>query len=141
MTSSMPDGNWLSAMFVRNDRTMPSEDPRTRLRQQLRVAVRERDHIAVSALRDAIAALDNAEAVQPVDDGTNVSSQYVAGGVVGLGAAEAERRVLDADSQRAILSAEIESRLAAASTYEEHGLRRRAMELRRSTEVLLAGLE
>jgi uncharacterized protein len=126
----MAGGNWLSARLVRNDRTMPSEDLRTRLRQQLRVAVRERDRIAVSALRDAIAALDNLEAVQPVDDGTNVSSQYVAGGVVGLGAAEAERRVLDPESQRAILSAEVESRLAAASTYEGHGVRRRATECR-----------
>jgi hypothetical protein len=47
----------------------------------------------------------------------------VAGGVVGLGAAEAERRVLDVESQHAIVRAEIDSRLRAARTYEEHGSR------------------
>jgi uncharacterized protein YqeY len=120
---------------------MPSEDLRTRLRQQLRVAVREHDRIAVDALRDAIAALDNAEAVEPVDDTSNVTSQYVAGGVVGLGAAEAERRVLDGESQRAIVRAEVESRLAAATTYDEHGQSSRAADLRLSAEVLLALLE
>jgi hypothetical protein len=65
----------------------------------------------------------------------------VAGGVVGLGAAEAERRVLDAESQRAIVEAEVESRLAAAATYEQHGQSSRAADLRVSADVLLAVLE
>jgi alkanesulfonate monooxygenase SsuD/methylene tetrahydromethanopterin reductase-like flavin-dependent oxidoreductase (luciferase family) len=41
------------------------DDLRPRLRRQLKAAVRDRDRIAVSALRDGIAALDNAEAVEP----------------------------------------------------------------------------
>jgi hypothetical protein len=41
------------------------DDLRAHLRRQLRAAVRDRDRIAVGALRDAIAALDNAEAVEP----------------------------------------------------------------------------
>jgi uncharacterized protein YqeY len=120
---------------------MPSDDLRKRLRQELNDAVRKRDPIAVGALRDAIAALDNAEAVEPLDDATNKSSQYVAGGAVGLGAAEADRRVLDVESQRAIVQGEVESRLAAAATYEQHGRSSRAAELRLSADVLLAVLE
>ena len=116
------------------------DDLRAHLRRQLHAAVRSRDHIAVGALRDAIAALDNAEAVEPGETGTTVS-EFVAGGAVGLGAAEAERRVLDAEAQRAIVKAEVESRLAAAVTYKEHGQSSRAADLRVSADVLLAALE
>ena len=120
---------------------MPPKDLRIRVREQLRAAVRERDRIAVAALRDAIAALDNAEAVEPGEEQSAASSEYVAGGVVGLGAAEAERRVLDPEAQRAIVHAEIEARLAAATTYEQHGHSSRATHLRVSAEVLLAVLD
>ena len=78
----------------------------------------------VAALREAIAALDNAEAIPPDGDLKAEAGEYVAGGVVGLGAAEAERRILDAEEQRAIVRAVIEMRLAAASTYDEHGQER-----------------
>jgi hypothetical protein len=110
------------------------------LRQALSRAVRERDRIAIGALRDAIAALDNAEAVEPDQDAVVQPSEYVAGGVVGLGAAEAQRGVLDTESQRAIVRAEIEARLGAAATYEQHGQTERAGELRSGADVLLAVL-
>jgi uncharacterized protein len=57
---------------------MRSGDLRIRLREQLRAAVRERDRIAVAALRDAIAALDNAEAVEPGEVQSAASSEYLA---------------------------------------------------------------
>jgi uncharacterized protein len=117
------------------------DDLRSRLRRQLSTAVRDRDRIAVNALRDAIAALDNAEAVEPGQDVPAQVSEHVAGGVVGLGAAEVERRILDPESQRSILSAEIEARLADATTYEEHGQRARAAALRLGADALLAVLE
>jgi uncharacterized protein len=120
---------------------MQSGDLRTRLRDQLGAAVRDRDRLAVAALRDAIAALDNAEAVEPGAELWAASSDYVAGGVVGLGAGEAERRALDPEAQRAIVHAEIEGRLAAATTYEQHGHSSRAADLRLSAEVLLAVLD
>lgn len=44
------------------------DDLRAGLRQQLSVALRDRDRIAVAALREAIAALDNAEAIPPDGD-------------------------------------------------------------------------
>lgn len=117
------------------------DDLRPRLRRQLKAAVRNRDRIAVSALRDGIAALDNAEAVEPGQDVPTQGSEYVAGGLVGLGAAEVERRILDPESQRSIVRAEIEARLAAATTYEEHGQGARAAELRLGADALLAVLE
>ena len=116
-------------------------DLRPPLRQQLKAAMRDRDRIAVSALRDAIAALDNAEAVEPGQDVPAQVSEHVAGGVVGLGAAELERRILDPASQRSIVRAEIEARLAAATTYDEHGQSARAAELRLGADALLAVLE
>jgi uncharacterized protein len=117
------------------------DDLRPRLRRRLSAAVRNRDRIAVSALRDAIAALDNAEAVEAGQDDPTQVSEHVAGGVVGLGAAEVERRILDPESQRSIVRAEIEARLAAATTYEEHGQSARADELRLGADALLAVLE
>jgi uncharacterized protein len=111
------------------------------LRRHLSTAVREHDRPATSALRSAMAALDNAEAVQLSEGFQPEASQHVAGGVAGLGAAEMERRVLDAESQRAIVRAEIESRLTAATTYEQHGQSARAAELRLGADVLLAVLD
>src|SRR5215203_1574643 len=109
---------------------MESDDLRTPLRRQFSAAVREHDRPAVSALRSALAALDNAEAVPPGEDFELEVSQNVAGGVVGVGAAEVERGVLDVESQRALVRAEIDSNLTAATTYEQHGQRTRASELR-----------
>ena len=85
---------------------MESDDLRTRLRQRLSSALRDQDRPAVSALRSALAALDNAEAVQPAAGLRPEASEYIAGGVAGLGAAEVERRVLDAESQGRIVKAE-----------------------------------
>jgi uncharacterized protein len=119
---------------------MKSDDLRTHLRRHLSTALREHDRPAVSALRSALAALDNAEAVQPSEGSKPEVSQHVAGGVAGLGAAEVERRVLDVESQRAIVKAEVDSRLTAATTYEQHGQSARAAELRLGADVLLAVL-
>ena len=119
---------------------MESDDLRTHLRRQLSAAVREDDRPAVSALRSALAALDNAEAVRPGEDFQPEVSQHVAGGVAGVGAAEVERRVLDVESQRALVRAEIESSLTAAMTYQQHGQRTRAAELRMGADVLAAAL-
>ena len=116
------------------------DDLRPQLRRRLGAAVRDRDRIAVAALREAIAALDNAEAILPDGDLQAGASEYAAGGVVGLGAADAERRILDAGEQRAIVRAVIEMRLTAASTYDEDGQGARASELRSGAEILIATL-
>ena len=119
---------------------MESDDLRTPLRRQLSAAVREHHRPAVSALRSALAALDKAEAVRPGEDFQPEVSQHIAGGVAGVGAADVERRVLDVESQRALVRAEIESSLTAAMTYQQHGQRTRAAELRMGADVLAAVL-
>jgi len=121
--------------------TQDDGDLREQLRRRLGQAMRDRDRVAKAALRDAIAALDNAEAVDQGEDVTSAASEYVAGGVVGLGAAEAERRVLDLESQRAVLRADMEARLGAAATYEHHGHGARGARLRVEADVLRAVLE
>ena len=90
------------------------DDVRPLLRRHLNAAVRDRDRVALAALREAIAALDNAEVIPPDGDLKAEPGEHVAGGVVGLG-------ILDAETQRAIVRAEIETRLAAAVTYDDHG--------------------
>jgi uncharacterized protein len=87
---------------------MESDDLRTHLRRRLSSALRDQDRPAVSALRSALAALDNAEALRPAEEFRSEASEHFAGGVAGLGAAEVERRVLNAESQRGIVKAEIE---------------------------------
>ena len=126
-------------LIFREHLLMQSDDDlRSHLRRHLGTAVRDRDRIAVAALRGAIAALDNAQAIPPDRDLKTEAGKYVAGGVVGLGAAEAERRILNAGEQRAIVRAVIEMRLAAASTYDEHGQSARAGDLRSGAEILIA---
>jgi uncharacterized protein len=119
---------------------MESDDLRTHLRRRLSSALRDQDRPAVSVLRSALAALDDAEAVQPAEGLRPEASEHFAGGVAGLGAAEVERRVLTAESQRGIVEAEIEARLAAAATYEQHGQNARGAELRSGAAVLRAVL-
>ena len=120
---------------------MRYDDLRARLRRHLSEAMRDRDPVATAVLRGSIAALDNAEAVDPGDEMTSQVSEHVAGGVVGVGAAEVERRLLDAETQLAIVRAEVEGRLAAATMYEQRGQNTRGGRLRLETEVLLAVLE
>jgi hypothetical protein len=119
---------------------MESDDLRTHMRRRLSSALRDQDRPAVSALRSALAALDNAEAVQPEEGFQPEASEHFAGGVAGLGAAEVGRRVLDAETQRRIVKAEIEARVTAAATYEQHGQNTRGAELRSGADVLLAVL-
>ena len=84
-----------------------------RLRSALRIALRERNAVAMSALRSTLAALANATAVQSVPLAPG-ADEHVAGSVAGLGAAEVPRRELTEDEAAAIVRAEIAERTAAA---------------------------
>jgi uncharacterized protein len=88
----------------------------TSLRRALPTALKARDQVAVAALRSAVAAIDNAQAVE----GPSVPSSGgpIAGAVTGLGAGEAPRRELSEDDIVAIVRAEVADRLAAAADYE-----------------------
>jgi hypothetical protein len=73
----------------------PPEEIMTRLRRALGVALKAREAGSVSALRSAMSAIGNAEAVDSAGtrpDGS--SSPHFAGTVAGLGAGEAQRRRL-----------------------------------------------
>jgi uncharacterized protein len=146
------------------------DDLRDRLRRALPPAMKARDRPAVTALRSALAAIDNAGAVDPAhapppdqdppdrdpadrgpaDRGPAVASSVArsqasaeptfAGTVAGVGATEVERRSLSQTRMEAIVRAEIADRETAATGYERAGQRDRAERLRAEAEVLLAHL-
>ena len=120
-----------------------TEEMQQRLRAALRSAMKAKDTVAMSALRSALAAIANAEAVSPVPPAGRtayppVGSSHVAGSVAGAGAAEARRRVLTAGEVAAIIAAEVADRRAAAIGYEDSGNAGRATRLRREAEVIEA---
>lgn len=110
---------------------------RTALREALLRARKFGDHTRVSALRSALAAIDNAET--PADASVDTpASATIAGGVAGLGAAEVARRELTDAQIRALLVAEIDERLDAAEAFSAGGHTDRADVLRAEAAVIAA---
>jgi uncharacterized protein len=102
---------------------------RQRLRDELLSARKSRDTVRVSAVRSALSAIDNAE----TPDGARVdakSSGTIAGGVVGLGAAEVARRELSDAQIRELVHAEIDERLTATRDFTAGDHPERAATLR-----------
>ena len=114
---------------------------RDRLHRALRDAMRAWDSVAASALRPALAALDNAGAVPPDPAPAAASGPHFAGAVAGLGAGEVPRRGLAAGEAERIVRAEIAEREAAASGYERAGHADRTGRLRRDAAVLTSALD
>jgi uncharacterized protein len=116
-------------------------DVQARLRRALAEAIRARDTIAVSALRSALGAIGNAEAVE---SGTAApagsASPNIAGAVSGLGAAEVPRRSLSSAQIEQIVRVEATEREEAARDYVRAGQADRADRLRREAQLLLAVL-
>jgi uncharacterized protein YqeY len=111
---------------------------RATLRADLTAALKSRDRVAVAALRSALAAIENAEAL-PVHHGSNggpVVAEHVAGAALGVGAAEAERRHLTDADLRSIVEREVRERSVAAQEYERSGRGDVAERLRAEAEVL-----
>jgi hypothetical protein len=73
----------------------PGPDIQARLRDALTDALRGRDRVAVAALRSALSAIANAEAISPPSPTAGAGGSYVAGGVAGLGAAESQPATAD----------------------------------------------
>jgi uncharacterized protein YqeY len=112
-----------------------------RLRLALRAALAARDMVAVSALRSALAAIGNAEAIDPGPVGAaGAGNPYVAGAVAGLGGGEARRRSLSAAEIDQVLRAEISERETAAHEYEHLGRADQARRLRSEARVLLSAM-
>ena len=117
-----------------------AQELRARLRTDLVAAMRARDTGVVAALRTAIAAIDNAEAVE-VDAGMDdVTSEHVAGAESGVGSTEAARRVLSLDDLQAVLRAQVGERLTEAERYASYDRAEDAERLRREAEALGAYL-
>ncbi|MEU4671120.1 hypothetical protein AB0F91_24845 [Amycolatopsis sp. NPDC023774] len=109
---------------------------RASLRAGLNSALKNRDRVATTALRSALAAIDNAEAV-PVDQpSTTTGTEHVVGAALGVGAAEAERRVLTEADVRAIVENEVLERTTAADEYERLDRTEAAERLRAEADVL-----
>ncbi|MGJ6980882.1 hypothetical protein ACSDQ9_10205 [Aestuariimicrobium soli] len=110
------------------------------VRDDLQVALTEamkaQDSTAVGALRSALAAIANAEAV-PI---TIVPAAGAIEAAVGLGAAEAERLLLTDDEQREVVEFEINERLSAITDYETHGRSDASEKLKHEVATLQAVL-
>jgi uncharacterized protein YqeY len=89
-----------------------------RLRHDLTAAIKARDRTTTRALRSALAAIENAEVTEVIGDPGVTGSEYIAGSASGLGAAEAERRVLSDSDVHALMQAQVDERLLAAEEYE-----------------------
>jgi uncharacterized protein YqeY len=110
---------------------------RDRLRDGLPAAIKGRDAVAVAALRSALAAIDNAEAVAPPPGLTaEATHARLAGTVAGMGAAEAERRALSEAQVEEIVQGEVDERRTAADAYERAGRPDQAGRLRAEADVL-----
>ncbi|MBM7786113.1 GatB/YqeY domain-containing protein [Tenggerimyces flavus] len=109
---------------------------RTTMRADLTVAVKARDKPAIAALRSALAAIENAEAVPVDESSTNLTGTAQVVGATAFGAAEAERRELTEDEVAAIVANEVSERTNAADEYVRLGRDDQAERLRAEAEVL-----
>jgi uncharacterized protein YqeY len=106
--------------------------------------MKARDTVVVSAMRSAIAAIDNAEAadlgdapaVDPASHLAVAPGHSIAGGVAGLGTGEVARRELSVAAIELILQGEIADRHAAAGAYRASGRDEQALVLEGESAAL-----
>jgi len=121
-----------------------ADDPRAlraALRAGLTTALKARDTDAVSALRTAIAAIDNAQAVPATAPSPATASAHVAGATSGAGSAEAPRRQLGCGEPHDILRAQIAEHSREADQYQRLGRAEAAERLRRQARTRNAYLQ
>ena len=129
------------------ERPEATEDIRVRMRRGLVDAMKARDQQAVAALRSMLARIDNAEAVDAdavdadgLDDEPALYSgeghPAVAGRVLGVGAADVDRRVLTPEEMAAIVRDDVEEREIAAEVLVRVGRPDQAERLRAQAKLL-----
>ncbi|HXB49322.1 MAG TPA: hypothetical protein VNW50_16290 [Streptosporangiaceae bacterium] len=116
-----------------------------RLRAALTAALGSGDRAAVAAVRSALTAVGNAEAVDPAAqrgpaDLVIAPSEHFAGAQAGLGAGDVPRKRLTAADVTQIVQDEIAERQSAAADYDRLGHGSQAERLRREADVLAAVL-
>jgi uncharacterized protein YqeY len=109
---------------------------RDRLRAAVAGAMKSRDRRTTSALRSALAAIDNAQAVEI----RGVRAGAIEMSLMGPGAAEVTRRELTEAGVAAIVRGEVEERRAAAVAYEAAGREDKAADLAAEADALAAHL-
>jgi uncharacterized protein YqeY len=113
---------------------------RQRLRESLKAALSARDGITVTALRSAMSALDNAEAVDQ-SHALPPTGGIVGDARLGVGAAEVARRELSTQDVIEVIRAEVRDRAAAANEYGRLGRAERARKLKAEAAALQSFLE
>ncbi|GAB98013.1 hypothetical protein BJY21_000663 [Kineosphaera limosa] len=94
---------------------MTTDSPlRTQLRAALRSARRARDATAVAAIAGVLATLENAEAV-PIDQAPSAGA--IEGAPLGVGAADAARKVLTDAQEQQLFDVELAAWREAEETY------------------------
>jgi uncharacterized protein YqeY len=111
-----------------------------RLQLALRDAIKAHDAIAISALRSALSAIGNAEAVDQASAPRAGVAEHFAGSFTGLAAAEVRPRPVRPAELDGIVRTEIAERQLAAGEYERLGQADRAARLRHEASVLLSAL-
>jgi uncharacterized protein YqeY len=106
------------------------------MRADLVAAMKARQPETVAALRTAIAALDNAAAVEVLETAPEDGSAHVAGARAGVGATEAQRRALPFDEVRTLLRQQVDERVTEAERWKSHGRDDAAGRLRRKAAAL-----
>lgn len=137
-----------------SESSLGSGGVRSRLQAALRAAMKARDTVAASALRSALAAIANAEAIPvpdapapPADRSTPrpsapaAANQYIAGSAAGLAAAEAGRRDVTEEEAVRIAETEAAERQAAARQYQTAGHADRADRLLREAQAIRSALD
>ncbi|GAA2666651.1 hypothetical protein [Actinoplanes palleronii] len=106
---------------------------RDRLQAALLPAMKAKDRVTVTALRSALAAIENAAAVPSRDTGSGLPA-------TGLGVTEVPRRAQDDAEIERIVRAEVDERLTAAAEYDRLGRDAEATRLRAEADALGAHL-
>lgn len=117
-----------------------AEALRAGLQRDLTAAMKARDRDSVDALRTALAAIGNAEAVAAPAAGPDATSEHIAGARSGLRATEAARRELRTSDLHAILRGQIAEHTRDADRYDALSQADAAARLRQQARVLAAYL-
>lgn len=113
-----------------------AESLRAVLKADLVTAMKAREIDTIGALRSAIAAIDNAEAVEAPTSTEVATSETIAGATAGVGSTEVERRDLSIAEVQALLSDQMAECEAAAELYASRGQQDAASRLRREADIL-----
>ncbi|MFV0524966.1 MAG: hypothetical protein ACK5RL_10730 [Acidimicrobiales bacterium] len=105
-------------------------DLRSRLRVQLRAAIRARHRVAADSIRVALAAIENAEA-QPIETGSPAGRHPA-----GPAAADVPRREIGEAGARVVVMAEIEELRQAAAGFDRLGQHEAARRVASQATVL-----